>query len=131
MLQFDIPDIIIKPYVRMTKRGKYVKPEAQEYLASKEELSWKIKNILQNMGVDMMPAKTSLRVIIRLFAPSEPGHRCDLDNQVKAILDACNGIAYPDDRWIDSIDAKRTLGVDPRLVLYIQENTLPSNEAFQ
>ena len=93
----------------MTKRGKYVKPEAQEYLASKEALSWKIKNMLQNKGVDMMPANTPLRVIIRLFAPSSPGHNCDLDNQVKAILDACNGIAYPDDRWIDSIDANQIL----------------------
>ena len=119
MLHLDIPDVIVKPYVRMTRRGKYVNPEAQAYLASKSELSWRIKNAMQNQGVDRMPARTSLSVIIRLFAPSEPGHRCDLDNQVKAILDACNGITFPDDRWVDSIDAARRIGMDPRLFLYI------------
>ena len=130
MLQFDIPGIIIKPYVRMTRRGKFTSGQAQEYLASKKDLSWKVQNSMQNQGVDIMPAKTPLQVTIRLFAPSKPGHRCDLDNQVKAILDACNGIAYPDDRWIDSIDAERKIGVAPRLVLCIQQIISPSNEVI-
>ena len=121
MLRFEIPGIIVKPYVRMTRRGKYVNPKAQAYLTSKSELSWKIKNILQNPGYEMMPARTPLRVTIYLYVPSEPGHRCDLDNQVKAILDACNGIAFPDDRWVDAIEAERRIGVDPRLILYIKK----------
>jgi len=32
MIQIDIPDITIKPYVRMTRRGKYVSKQAQQYL---------------------------------------------------------------------------------------------------
>ena len=117
----DIPGVIIKPYVRMTQRGKWVKPEAQAYLTSKAALSLQIKTAMNAAGKEMLPGQTPLKVVIRLYAPSNPGHRCDLDNQIKAILDACNGVAFADDRWVDEIDAERHIGEDPRLVLNIMQ----------
>ncbi|MDY6867462.1 MAG: hypothetical protein SVT56_06095, partial [Chloroflexota bacterium] len=69
MISLDLPGIIVKPYVRMTRRGKHVDPEAQEYLASKENLSWKVKETLQNQGLTMFPGQVPLQVTIRLFAP--------------------------------------------------------------
>lgn len=119
MIQIDIPNIIIKPYVRMTRRGKYVSKQAQEYLASKDRLSIAIWQQMQYMDQQIMPGQKPLKVIIRLYAPTAPGHRCDLDNQIKAILDACNNVAFPDDRWVDQIDAQRYIGKESRLMLII------------
>jgi len=37
-----------------------------------------------------------------------------LDNQVKAILDAAQGLVFENDLWIDSISAERRLGSQTR-----------------
>lgn len=119
MIQLDIPDIIVKPYVRMTRKGMWVSEQAQEYLASKGRLAAHIKEQMNLQDKESMPRKTPLKIVIRLYAPTDPGHKCDFDNQVKAILDACNGNAFPDDRWVDQIDARRFIGQGPRLRLII------------
>lgn len=121
MIQIDIPDIRIKPYVRMTQRSKFVSPQAQEYLGSKGRLAARIKEQMQLQGKSMLPGKTPLKVVIRLYAPTNPGHKCDLDNQVKAILDSCNKIVFPDDRWVDQIDANRYIGQEHRLRLMVMK----------
>ena len=103
----------------MTQRGKFVSRQAQQYLASKDRLATRIKEQMQLRGKSMLPGKTPLKVVIRLYAPTNPGHKCDLDNQIKAICDACNKIAFPDDRWVDQIDAHRYIGQEHRLRLMI------------
>lgn len=93
-----------KPYVRMTQRGKWVKPEAQEYLASKDRLGYDIAEQMRRRGLEMLPGKTPLWVEIRI-APAL--HNRDLDNEAKAILDAMQGVVFPDDRWVDMLIASR------------------------
>jgi crossover junction endodeoxyribonuclease RusA len=93
-----------KPYVRMTQRGKWVKPEAQEYLASKAALAWEIVEQMNARQWGMLPGQTPLWVEIRI-APAL--HNRDLDNEAKAVLDAMNGIVFPDDRWVDVLSAAR------------------------
>jgi Holliday junction resolvase RusA-like endonuclease len=115
-----IDDIHIKPYVRMTRRGKFVNPSAKEYLASKENLSLRIKVAMMENYDTMIPAKIPVKVIMKIGVDTSLGHRCDLDNLVKAVLDACNGIAFYDDRWVDEIWASRTIG-DEYLQLLIEE----------
>ena len=127
MIQLDIPDITVKPYVRMTRRSKHVNKQALEYLASKGILSARIREQMTLQGMDMLPAKTPLKVIIRLYAPTSPGHGADLDNQIKAILDACNKEAFPDDRWVDQIEAYRFIGEKCHLHLCIKELVLGVN----
>jgi len=91
-----------KPYVRMTQRGKWVKPEAQAYLASKEAHGWQF---LQQMGgEEVIPRGIPLMVTIVI---DPPNHRRDLDNEIKALLDAMQGIVFEDDRWVDRIYASR------------------------
>jgi len=118
-IHLALPGVTVKPYVRMTRRGKFVDPQAQEYLASKATLSMRIKEEMINQGNEILPGQTPLQIVIRLSAPNNPGHKCDLDNQIKAILDSCNGIAFPDDRWVDDIDARRFIGDNPFLMLSI------------
>lgn len=103
---FVTGDCPIVPYVRMTRRGKFTSAAAQRYMANQDELrlvmhtSW------------MLPPQMPLTVDIAITVPREVGHRCDLDNLLKALLDAGNGILYADDRWIDTIRVRREIGED-------------------
>ena len=97
----------IKPYVRMTRRGKWIKPAAIEYISSQEALKLALKNQMVENGWEMLPGQTPLEVRI-LIRPAH--HNRDLDNEVKAILDAMSGIVFPDDRWVDRLWALRETG---------------------
>ena len=119
----------LTPYVRMTQKGKYGSERAQKYMSNQEE--W--KDYFQYLIVDLnppryphvkkekigkhtldveyyypIPDRTPFRVeLIFTFHPDKDPHYCDLDNLVKAIMDAGNKILYWDDRWCDSIVAVR------------------------
>ncbi len=95
----------IVPYVRMTRKGKFVDPRAQRYLASKAEMAYSFKTAMGREEFDMIPARTPFEVSITLMHTA--GHKADLDNILKAILDAGNGIIYPDDRWCNEIHIVR------------------------
>jgi len=120
----DIPDVRIKPYVRMTQRSKWVNKQAQQYLNSKNTLMTLIRNQMQQKDYEMLPAQTPLSVAITVHTHTSQGHRADLDNIVKAILDACQGIAFKDDRWIDYIEATRKIGEVERLQLLVSETEI-------
>lgn len=105
-MHFDLRGPIV-PYVRMTRRGKYVREDAQRYLASQTALRVQMRLAMARAGYTMMPLQTPLMVRI-VFGWCR--HNCDLDNLVKAVMDAGNGILWPDDRWVDVIDARREDG---------------------
>jgi crossover junction endodeoxyribonuclease RusA len=92
------------PYVRMTQRGKFVRPEAKRYLASKDALALQMRS---QMGSHTPLGREPLVVHLEFWYASGPDHRRDLDNEIKAVLDAGNGIVWEDDRWIDVIVASR------------------------
>ena len=122
MIRIYISPVEIVPYVRMTQRGKYVKRDAQRYLASQEALALQLKNFMQNNGFNMIPKGNPIRVTMTYYAPTNPGHGADLDNQLKAILDACKGIVFEDDRWVDSINIQRIFnksGSEPSLTMFV------------
>lgn len=108
MLRFTLTGKI-KPYVRMTQRGKFVRTrngkltQAAEYLDSREALQWQFSE--QMRGREPF-GKVPLCVSITIFHQGGY-HNHDLDNVIKAILDAMNGIVYQDDRWIDAVCAVR------------------------
>jgi len=110
-LQFVIPGII-KPYVRMTGRGKYVQPEALEYRASQAAL--RAAFALAMLHHEPLPGQTPLFVDILLRR--EHLHQRDADNEAKALLDSMNGIVYPDDRWIDDLHIRREVG-EPEIIV--------------
>lgn len=99
----------VKPYVRMTQRGKWCRPEAREYLASKASLAAQMWLAMSRNGWTILPRRTPLRCYLML-SNDKVSHRCDLDNIVKAMLDAAQGVVFPNDCWIDSIWASRNIG---------------------
>ena len=99
----------IKPYVRMTQKGKYVDPQAAEYLASKQALQLQMKTSMNADNYERFANGIPLLAYLSFHVPSSQGHRADLDNLIKAVLDAGNDILYEDDRWIDNIRAHRNI----------------------
>lgn len=94
----------IKPFVRMTQRGKWVDAQAQEYLASKKHLQWQMLEQMRENGWELLARGIPLGVVI-VIQPVL--HNRDLDNIAKATLDAAQGIVFEDDRWVDFIIAVR------------------------
>ena len=95
----------IKPYVRMTQRGKWKSRDAQEYLTNKAAISWQLKCQMADAWV-IWPEGTPLAVTLRFEIPRKL-HYCDLDNLVKAVLDAAQTVLFADDRYVDRIRASR------------------------
>jgi crossover junction endodeoxyribonuclease RusA len=61
-----------------------------------------VRLIAQAQGVQ--PISGPVAVFLDVYRPRRRG---DLDNLLKAVLDACNGIAYEDDDQVIRIEANR------------------------
>lgn len=107
----------IKPYVRMTQRGKFVKKEAQDYLASKAALGYALRVQMRAEEAQPLEAYQTFEFNMRYFAPDV--YRYDLDNLIKAVLDAAQNIVFPDDRYCVDIVASKARAVNFRLELEI------------
>lgn len=110
----------IKPAVRMTQRSKYVDKDAQEYLASKDDIGWQLKEQMQERGWTMCPDKTPLRMSVIFIMPQRL-NGCDLSNQIKTVEDSAQGIVFVNDRWINEIRAIRRGGAKYSTRLVIRE----------
>jgi len=70
----------------------------------------------------MVRPKTHFRNGIRREdAPSSPTGRPDLDNLIKFVLDALNGLAWPDDSAVVSISATKIYLYEPQTYLKITQ----------
>jgi len=101
----------VKPYVRMTQRGKWVKPDAIEYRASQKALSWQYKEQMKQNGWEMFPDRTPLGVRLIITVPADL-HRSDWDNISKAVTDSAQGIVFRNDAWIDEAHVVKRMGLE-------------------
>jgi len=84
------------PYTRMTQKGKWVRKDAGRYLNYKNHVT----ACAMEQGIRLGDI-TRLKVTVYLFGKTTPfGRDGDVDNYLKAAMDALNGIAYKDDRQI-------------------------------
>lgn len=75
----------------MTKRGKYIKQQAQKYLAYKTEIGYRARAAIKE------PIDGPVAVDIEIYICKRSG---DWDNYAKAICDGLNGVAWIDDKQI-------------------------------
>lgn len=69
-----------------------------------------------------IPKATSNKARERMAAGLEvPAKKPDIDNLLKAVLDALNGKAYHDDNQIVEISAKKLYSNEPKTVVFISE----------
>ena len=94
----------ITPYTRMTQRSMW-NARSQLYLASKEAIrvQYQAQMALHNWRCI---GRQPIGVGIKLYGNIKQ-RKCDLDNQIKALLDAANDCVFDDDRWVDDIHALR------------------------
>lgn len=98
----------VVPYTRMTQRGKYVKPDAIRYIESQTRLKNEISICTEDERSDIpwfVPEKCRFGVHMTFYVASL--HHCDLDNLIKAVIDACQKVLFKDDRYCDAISASR------------------------
>lgn len=55
-------------------------------------------------------------------------HKPDIDNLIKAVLDACNGIAYHDDAAVVEVNAKKRYGAEDGVVVTIEKLIFEEDE---
>jgi Holliday junction resolvase RusA-like endonuclease len=96
----------------MTQRSKFADSNAQDYIANQFEIKLKIKEQMNAQGLTMLPDKKSLYFSLDYWPPKGKQHKGDLDNILKAVVDALQGVVFSNDAWIDVHNATR-FPVDP------------------
>ncbi|WP_094366167.1 RusA family crossover junction endodeoxyribonuclease [Sutcliffiella cohnii] len=118
--------------VRMTGRGKFVKPNAQRYLAYKSFIQWKAKQQLKEktlldgpIAVEIwfkMPIPKSWSKKKQVAALGEYHiKKPDADNLVKGVFDALNKLAWHDDNQVSKVTAIKLYGEVPGIDITVQE----------
>lgn len=108
----------IKPYVRMTRRGKWVDEDAQEYITSQVAIGQQVKNQMALNNWEMLPVKTPLKLKVTATLP-ERLYTMDVDNIGKAVQDALQGIVFKNDCWIVETNFCKTLGKDYSAYVFV------------
>ncbi len=119
ILHFTITGEII-PAVRMTHRSKFADPKAQEYLANQDVIAWQLKIQMMDSSWELIPNGTRLAVEAEVSMP-EIERKQDLDNILKAILDAAQGIVFQNDCWFDLMKISRVQGEEYKARLEVHE----------
>lgn len=107
------------PYVRMTQRSKFADPRAGEYLASKDNIGLAMRN--QMSWNDMQPIPDKHPFALKIKFRRSALFTADLDNLVKAALDAMQGIVFRDDRYCVRIEARKERGPDGFVATLLSE----------
>jgi Holliday junction resolvase RusA-like endonuclease len=127
-------DITPMGAVRMTGRGKFVKPAAQRYLAFKQQLGYDLKEQMKQQGEK--PLEGALSVGINLYMPIPPSwsgkkqrehvgefhtKKPDIDNMAKAIFDAANKIVWQDDNQVCSLRITKEYSETPGIFMEVMK----------
>lgn len=100
MIEFTVPGRPV-PAVRMTRRSKWVDPQAQRHLEYKEFVGWIAKQAYKG---EPLTGDVAVRFTFYL---KPKGRRPDLSNLSKMIEDALNKIVWKDDVQVAHSEATR------------------------
>jgi Holliday junction resolvase RusA-like endonuclease len=123
--------VIIEPMgaVRMTQRGKWTSPQAKRYLTYKDlirnQLNQQVDELIEGAcGVSVtfhMPIPSSWSLKKRLAAFGQPMQtKPDIDNLIKGLFDACNGVVWKDDNLVVSCKARKCYAVEARIEFEVE-----------
>lgn len=130
IINLNIP---VKPMgaVRMTRKGKYLDKHAQNYMAYKTHLQWMANMQLKGRKLFdgsllvrltfFMPIPQSMRGKERNAAVNGGYHKKkpDIDNLIKGVFDALNGLAWKDDNQVSKVEAEKRYGPDPGIKIEV------------
>lgn len=116
--------------VRMTGRGKWVKGNAQRYLVYKNLIGLQLRKQWQE------PTQAACGVKAMFYMPipaswskkKQKEHdgkpvtvKPDIDNLIKGLFDAANGIVWKDDNQVIRCEAEKVYSMNPRIELEVTE----------
>lgn len=99
----------IRPYTRMTRRSKYINKAAVAYNHDQTRLKWEIREQMSRHGWQRIERGTPLAIGVSITMTGRL-HCQDADNQLKAVIDALQGIVFENDLWVDFANIYRELG---------------------
>jgi Holliday junction resolvase RusA-like endonuclease len=108
MMEFRIPGPI-KPYVRMTRRSKFVNRQAVAYNTDQMRVKWELRDQMTRSGWEMIPRGRPLAIGV-LITMTGRLHCQDADNQLKGVIDALQGVVFENDLWVDFANVYRKIG---------------------
>lgn len=126
MIQFQV-GVTPMGAVRMTQRSKWKNQTAQKYLSYKNQIAWEAKKHVKE------PLVGPVSVSMEFYFPTPkkkktaeergkyPTVKPDIDNCVKGIFDALNGIAWKDDNLVVEQQSIKRYDANPMIVIKIQE----------
>lgn len=125
-------DVVPMGAVRMTGRGKWVKDNAQRYLAYKEEICWQTRQQMKNK--DPITGPIAVNVQFRMPIPKSWSKkkkseaegqyhtkRPDTDNLIKGLFDSLNNLVWKDDNQVCKILAKKIYSSKPGIEIEIKQ----------
>lgn len=129
--------VVAKQRPRVTRRGNFVKTYTPEATANYETLV-RLSFIQENPNFKTIDKDIPLTCIITIYKgiPKSvskkrslkmlcqiirPTTKPDIDNSVKSIFDALNGVAYHDDSQIVDLSVRKVYGETPKVEVEIYE----------
>lgn len=120
-------DPVPKARPRFTRRGHVYTPgHTRQY---EDIVRWKCKDLIQQ---NKMLYDMALNITIKFFLRKPesvkryyPSVRPDIDNYVKAILDAMNGVVYKDDGQIVKLDVSKAYSDCPGVEILVEGRPEP------
>jgi Holliday junction resolvase RusA-like endonuclease len=115
----------------MTKRGKWVSPAAQRYLSYKDAIGYQLRQHHKKSSTEYAVA-----VKIKFIMPIPPGwskikqqksigqyhtKKPDIDNLIKGLFDAANGIIWKDDNLVVDCKAVKVYGLNPGIEFEVED----------
>lgn len=98
------PKPLARPRLNTTNRGRYLPKNCQNYLDT--------LRLLLRAAFPAKPFETPLAVSLHFYRPIKATAQKfgDIDNLVKAVLDAANGVIWADDKLIIALHAFKHKG---------------------
>jgi Holliday junction resolvase RusA-like endonuclease len=134
MITFIIPGSAVgKGRPKAARRGNFITMYTPEKTASYENLV-KIKAQEAMNGMSPIPGPCRLELLIEVVVPKAfsqkkresalagdiyPTTKPDIDNVLKGISDAMNGIVFDDDKQITDCTIRRRYGVTPQAIVAV------------
>lgn len=111
----------IVPYVRMTQRSKYVDPQAIAYGISLQNLRNAIWEEVVTQRATPIPDRTPFEICVEWAGPK--AFKFDIDNMLKAVLDAAQSVMFRSDLWCIKAVATKQRSENLRTYIVIKEAT--------
>jgi Holliday junction resolvase RusA-like endonuclease len=96
-----------------------VKAEARLAMAGKELFTDAV-NVSITIYVEPIKSMSKKNRVIALAGAIRPTKKPDIDNSIKALLDAMNGVVYVDDNQVVELSASKVYGSEAKVIVSVE-----------